>query len=75
MILAFGYSSDIILILALLLIFLLIIYYFTGKIIFRVLARVNKFIFPALYNKDLAKLKKYEKGIIAYRYWVTKNSL
>ena len=73
--LAAGYGEDIILILVLLLILLLIIYFLKGKIIFRVLARINRFIFPSLYKNDLLKLKNHEKVILAYRYWITKNSL
>jgi hypothetical protein len=45
------------------------------KYIFSSLAVINKLIIPKLYKKDITKLKNYEKVILGYRYWVTKNSL
>ena len=45
------------------------------KGIFKFLARINKVILPSLYKKDVARLKFYEKVILGYRYWVTRNSL
>ena len=45
------------------------------KLFFKILAKVNKLIIPSLYKKDIGKLKGYEKVILGYRYWVTKNSL
>ena len=39
------------------------------------LAVMNKLIMPKLYKKDITKLKNYEKVILGYRYWITKNSL
>ena len=42
---------------------------------FKILARVNKVIIPPLFNRDITSLKQYEKLILVYRYWVTKNSL
>jgi len=72
--LAAGYGDDLIDILLALFI-LLIILTFSKKLFFRILARVNRIIFPSLYNKDLSSLKKYEKLILGYRYWITKNSL
>ena len=44
---------------------------------FKLLAKINKFILPN-YTKeqlDLAKATKFQKAIIGYKYWVTKNSL
>ena len=55
------------------LIIVLIIY--RKKYFFKVLAIFNKIILPSLIKKDLSKLKSYEKLILAYRYWATKNSL
>tara|TARA_Y100000385_G_C12478046_1_gene377827 strand:- start:285 stop:440 length:156 start_codon:yes stop_codon:yes gene_type:complete len=49
--------------------------YFSKKRIFKLLAKFNKLFAPKIFRKDLAKLKFYEKILIAYRYWVTKNSL
>ena len=43
--------------------------------IFKAIAVMNKLIMPTFYKKDITKLKKYEKMILGYRYWVTKNSL
>ncbi len=45
------------------------------KYFFKILARINKIILPSLAKKDLTKLKKWEKAIVAYRYIITKNSL
>ena len=72
--LAAGYGNELIDVLIVLFI-LLIILTFCKKLFFRILARVNRIIFPSLYNKDLSSLKKYEKLILGYRYWITKNSL
>jgi hypothetical protein len=45
------------------------------KTLFRVLARVNKWILPRYSKRDLAKLSKVDQALIAYRYWVTKNAI
>ena len=68
----FGKESATIL-LILLMVLLLII--FRKKYFFKALAIINKVILPSLIRKDLSKLKSYEKLILAYRYWVTKNCL
>jgi hypothetical protein len=60
---------------ALLLIIILFMLLFQRKYIFRGLAVMNKLIIPKLFKKDITKLKNYEKIILGYRYWVTKNSL
>ena len=73
--LAFGYGEDILLIISFLILILLFVFLFKKKIIFQFLAKLNKLILPSLYKKDMKKLKKVEMLIIAYRYWVTKNSL
>ncbi|MCC8358394.1 SsrA-binding protein [Salinimicrobium sediminilitoris] len=47
------------------------------KNLFRVLAKVNKKVLPN-YSKrqlDLAKATKFQKAIIGWKIWVTKNSL
>jgi len=72
-ILAFGYGENILLIISFLI--LILIFLFKKKIIFQFLAKLNKVILPSLYKKDMKKLKRVEMLIIAYRYWVTKNSL
>jgi len=45
------------------------------KSFFKILAKINKIVLPSFAKKDLTKLKKWEKAIVAYRYIVTKNSL
>ena len=45
------------------------------KLFFQLLAKLNKLLLPSLYKKDIKTLKKWEIGIIAYRYWVTKNAI
>jgi hypothetical protein len=60
---------------ALLLIIILFMLLFQRKYIFRGLAVMNKLIIPKLFKKDITKLKNYEKIILGYRYWVTRNSL
>ena len=44
--------------------------------IFRILAKLNKLILPSLSKKkvDVYNLKPWQKVLIGYRYWVTKNS-
>ena len=69
-----GFSNGTITILLILLIILLLII-FWKKYIFKGLAIINKVILPSLIAKDLTKLKSYEKLILGYRYWVTKNCL
>ena len=68
-----GISEDVMLIVLLLSILLAIL--LNRKLFFKILAKVNKLIIPSLYKKDIGKLKSYEKVILGYRYWVTKNSL
>ena len=68
-----GDSQDLLMIvfmLALTLTFLI-----SRKLFFKLLARINKLILPSLYKKDISKLKAYEKVMLGYRYWVTKNAL
>jgi len=74
-ILSFGYGEDILLIISFLILILIFLFLFKKKILFRFLAKLNKVILPSLYKKDMKKLKRVEMLIIAYRYWVTKNSL
>jgi hypothetical protein len=45
------------------------------KIVFKLLASINKVLLPSYGRKDLTKLKNKDKLIIAYRYWVTRNVL
>jgi len=73
-ILSTGYARDMYVIL-ILLILLLIVLILQPKFIFKLLAQLNKIILPSFIHRDLSQLKKYEKLIIAYRYWITKKSL
>ena len=68
-----GNSEDVILIILILSILLAIL--INRKLFLKILAKVNKLVIPSLYKKDIGKLKSYEKVILGYRYWVTKNSL
>ncbi|MBK6343783.1 MAG: hypothetical protein IPF41_14670 [Flavobacteriales bacterium] len=45
------------------------------KSFFRVLAKLNKALLPKMWDKDLLRLTKTQKLIIAWRIWVTKNAL
>jgi len=42
---------------------------------FKFLASVNRILLPRMSKKDLTKLSKVERAIVAWRYWVTINSL
>ena len=69
-----GFGNDTITIFLILLV-ILVLMIFRRKYIFKGLAIINKVILPSMIAKDLTKLKGYEKLILGYRYWVTKNSL
>lgn len=45
------------------------------KSLFKLLAKINKTLMPSFGKKDLTKLSKLEKAMVAYRYWVTTNAL
>jgi hypothetical protein len=45
------------------------------KSLFKVVARINRWILPRYSKRDLARLSKLDQALIAFRYWVTKNSL
>jgi len=72
-ILSTGLGNGTITIVFILLIILLMMI-FQKKYLFKGLATFNK-VLPSLYKKDISKLKGYEKLILGYRYWVTRNSL
>ena len=67
----FGNGTITIVLILCVILFLMI---FQKKYIFKGLSVLNK-ILPSLYKKDISKLKGYEKVILGYRYWVTRNSL
>jgi len=48
---------------------------FMKRALFKLLAAVNKAILPRYSKRDLNHLSKLDQALIAYRYWVTKNSL
>jgi len=45
------------------------------KLFFRFLARVNQWVLPRISRRDLNRLSKIDKLIVAWRYWVTRNAL
>lgn len=45
------------------------------KLLFKILAKINKLILPSLYKKDPMKLTNVQKAILGYKYWVVTNSL
>ncbi|MEJ1238524.1 hypothetical protein WBG78_10355 [Chryseolinea sp. T2] len=45
------------------------------KATFRILARINKFLLPRYSKRDINRLSKIDKVLVAYRYWVTTNAL
>jgi len=42
---------------------------------FRLLARLNRLLLPQLWDKDLTRLTKLQKAIVAWRYFVTRKAL
>jgi hypothetical protein len=48
-----------------------------NKMIFKILAKVNKALLPSFTKKQLnvAKAKKWQMAIIGWRYFVTKNAI
>jgi hypothetical protein len=45
------------------------------KDFFKLLARFNHIFLPRYSHRDLSKLKKWEKAIVGYKYWITCNAL
>jgi len=45
------------------------------KTLFEILASINRVILPRYSQRDITQLTTLDKALIAYRYWVTKNSL
>ncbi|HMU15042.1 MAG TPA: SsrA-binding protein [Flavobacteriales bacterium] len=39
------------------------------------MARLNRLVLPKMWDKDLLRLSKAQKLLVAYRYWVTRNAL
>ncbi|MDQ3101710.1 MAG: hypothetical protein M3R08_10020 [Bacteroidota bacterium] len=42
---------------------------------FRLIARINKAVLPRLWDKDLSRLTKSQKLVVAWKYYITRNSL
>lgn len=42
---------------------------------FRLLARLNRLLLPKLWDKDLTRLTKLQKAIVAWRFFVTSRAL
>jgi hypothetical protein len=45
------------------------------KEIFKLLAKINKIALPRYSKRDITRLSKLDKALVAYRYWVTINAL
>ena len=45
------------------------------KAFFRALASLNKVLLPKYSKRDITRLSRLDKAVIAYRYWITKNAL
>jgi hypothetical protein len=45
------------------------------KMTFRILAQINRIVLPRYSKRDLNKLSKIDKALVAWRYWVTLNAL
>lgn len=45
------------------------------KMLFQTLAFLNRVFLPRMSKRDLTRLKKWEKAIVAWRYWVTTNAI
>lgn len=45
------------------------------KSFFKILAKLNKVVLPRYSKRDINKLSRLDKALIAYRYWVTVHAL
>lgn len=45
------------------------------KSLFKLLAQLNKLVLPRYSKKDINRLSKIDKALVAYRYWVTIHAL
>jgi hypothetical protein len=41
------------------------------KLVFKILAKLNKLLLPKYSRRDINRLSKLDKALVAYRYWVT----
>ena len=46
-----------------------------SKLFFKLLATINKTILPRYSKRDITRLSKLDKVLVAYRYWVTVHAL
>ena len=44
---------------------------------FKLIAKINKFVLPSFTKQGLSPIyaKKWQKALLAFRYWITVNSL
>ena len=42
-----------------------------AKSFFKILAKINRVILPRYSKRDINALSKFDKALVAYRYWVT----
>ncbi|MBS1681503.1 MAG: hypothetical protein JST48_07310 [Bacteroidetes bacterium] len=45
------------------------------KILFQLLAKTNKLLLPRYSQRDITRLSKFDKVLVAYRYWVTLHAI
>lgn len=45
------------------------------KFLFKFLALINRAILPRMSKRDISRLTKMQKAIVAWRYWVTINAI
>lgn len=45
------------------------------RFIFKFLAKVNRLLLPRFSKRDITRLSKFDKALVAFRYWVTINAL
>ncbi|HLZ15797.1 MAG TPA: hypothetical protein VKQ08_02110 [Cyclobacteriaceae bacterium] len=41
------------------------------KLFFKFLAKLNRVVLPKYSKRDISRLSKLDKALVAYRYWVT----
>jgi len=45
------------------------------KPVYKILAKLNKVLIPRYSQRDITRLSKLDKALVAWRYWVTTHSL
>ncbi len=46
-----------------------------SKSFFKILSKLNRVLLPSLAKLDMNKLSKFDKALIAYKYWVVMHVL